>query len=55
LAPQLCGDVHRGHLVAPNIHHLPVDLTAFGLDDRHEILVATSEPYGLIEATVERS
>jgi urate oxidase len=41
-------------LVMPNKHHLPVNVAAFGLDDRREIFVATDEPYGLIEATLTR-
>jgi urate oxidase len=42
------------HLVMPNKHHLPVDLKAFGLENRNEIFVATDEPFGLIEATIAR-
>ena len=41
-------------LVMPNKHHLPVDLTPLGLQNRNEIFVPTEEPYGLIEATVMR-
>jgi urate oxidase len=41
-------------LVMPNRHHLPVDLTPFGLQNRNEIFVATEEPHGLIEATLSR-
>ena len=41
-------------LVMPNKHHLPVDLTKFGRENRNEIFVATDEPYGLIEATLTR-
>jgi len=41
-------------LVMPNRHHLPVDLSRFGLENRNEIFVATEEPYGLIEATLSR-
>ena len=42
-------------LTMPNKHHLPVDLSRFGLENRNEIFVATEEPHGLIEATVARS
>ncbi len=42
------------HLVMPNKHHLPVDLSPFGLGNRNEIFVATTEPFGLIEATIAR-
>jgi urate oxidase len=41
-------------LVMPNKHHLPFDLTRFGLENRNEIFVATEEPHGLISATVVR-
>jgi urate oxidase len=47
-------DVEEIHLVMPNRHHIPVDLTPFGLENRNEIFVATAEPYGLIEATLRR-
>jgi urate oxidase len=50
-----CVDVVESiHLVMPNRHHLPVDVSAFGLENRNEIFVATTEPYGLIEATIAR-
>ena len=39
----------------PNRHHLPIDLTRFGMENRNEIFVATEEPYGLIEATLARA
>ena len=48
-------DVADIHIVMPNRHHLPIDLTRFGLDNRNEIFVATQEPFGLIQATVRRS
>jgi urate oxidase len=41
-------------LVMPNKHHIPVDLSRFGLENRNEIFVATEEPHGLIEATLVR-
>ncbi|MBW8877126.1 MAG: urate oxidase [Acidobacteria bacterium] len=47
-------DVEEVHLVMPNRHHLPVDLTPFGMENRNEIFVAAAEPYGLIEGTVRR-
>ena len=42
------------HLVAPNIHHIAVDLQPFGLANDGEVFHVTDRPYGLIEATVER-
>lgn len=41
-------------LSLPNRHHLPVDLTPFGLPNVDEVFVATDRPYGLIEGTVAR-
>jgi len=38
----------------PNLHHWLVDLAPFGLANDGGIFVATSEPYGQIEATVRR-
>ena len=38
----------------PNRHHLPVNLTPFGLENRNEVFVATEEPHGLIKATLWR-
>jgi len=48
-------EVESIHLVMPNKHHLPVDLSRFGLGNRNEIFVATDEPFGLIEATIDRA
>ena len=50
-----CPDVERISFSLPNKHHLLYDLGRFGLANENEIFEATSEPYGLIEGTVERS
>ena len=42
-------------LEMPNRHHLPIDLSKFGLPNRNEVFVATEEPHGLIKATLSRS
>ena len=42
------------HLIMPNRHHLPVDVSRFGTANRNEIFVPTDEPFGLIEATLRR-
>jgi urate oxidase len=47
-------EVERIHLSLPNRHHLPFDVSRFGVEDRGEVFHATTEPFGLIEATVER-
>ncbi len=39
----------------PNLHHWTVDLSPFGIANDREVYVATTEPHGLIEATIRRS
>jgi urate oxidase len=39
----------------PNLHHWTVDLARFGIDNDREVYVSTTEPHGLIEATIRRS
>jgi urate oxidase len=39
----------------PNLHHWAVDLAQLGGTNRDEVFVTTTEPHGLIEATVRRS
>ena len=41
-------------MVLPNLHHWRVDLSPFGLDNPGEVFVSTTEPHGLIDATVHR-
>ncbi|HTK45888.1 MAG TPA: urate oxidase [Patescibacteria group bacterium] len=41
-------------MVLPNLHHWQADLTPFGLDNPGEVFVSTTEPHGLIDATVHR-
>ena len=41
-------------LVMPNQHHIPFDVTRFGMENRNAVFVATDEPFGLIEATIAR-
>lgn len=49
-----CEAVEEISITMPNKHHLLVDLSPLGLDNANEIFVPTSEPYGLIEATLKR-
>jgi urate oxidase len=49
-----CDAVEEISITMPNKHHLLVDLAPIGLDNPNEIFVPTSEPYGLIEATLRR-
>jgi urate oxidase len=39
----------------PNLHHWTVDLSSFGIANDREVYVSTTEPHGLIEATIRRS
>lgn len=48
------GAVERISLEMPNRHHIPIDLTKFGMENRNEVFVATEEPHGLIKATLTR-
>ena len=39
----------------PNKHHFLSDLSPFGLDNPGEVFYAADRPYGLIEATIQRT
>ncbi|MBA2718388.1 MAG: urate oxidase [Chloroflexi bacterium] len=39
----------------PNLHHWTVDLRPFGIENDRAVYVSTTEPHGLIEATIRRS
>ena len=47
-------EVEAVRMVLPNLHHWLVDLAPFGMTNAREVYVATTEPHGLIEATVRR-
>ena len=47
-------EVEEVRMVLPNLHHWLVDLSPFGLENDREIYTPTTEPHGLIEATVRR-
>lgn len=49
-----CAPVERIRFALPNKHHLLVDLSRFGMQNRNQIFVATTEPYGLIEGEIVR-
>jgi len=38
----------------PNLHHWTVDLSPFGIANDRQVYVSTTEPHGLIEATIRR-
>ena len=47
-------EVEKIRLSLPNRHHIPYDLSRFGIENGGEIFHSDPEPYGLIEGTVER-
>lgn len=47
-------EIDEVRMVLPNLHHWTVDLSAFGMTNDRLVYVATTEPHGLIEATVRR-
>ena len=47
-------EIEEISFVAPNKHHVLVDLSPFELENTGEVFIATDRPYGLIEATVVR-
>ena len=47
-------DISEITFVMPNKHYIPVDLTAFSLDNPGTVFLPTDHPYGRIEATVSR-
>ncbi len=49
-----CPSIGSIRLSMPNLHCLPVDLSPFGLENANEVFVPTTEPHGLIEATIRR-
>lgn len=53
-AIEAVAQVSEIRLSLPNRHHLLFDLARFGMENANEVFVPTTEPYGLIEATVVR-
>lgn len=47
-------EVEEVRMALPNLHHWVVDMTPFGLPNERDVFIATTEPFGLIEATVRR-
>ena len=48
-------EIDEVRMTLPNLHHWAVDLAPHGGENRGEVFVATTEPHGLIEATVRRA
>ena len=47
-------EVAEVSMTLPNLHHWLADLARFGLPNDREIFIPTTEPFGLIQATVRR-
>ena len=47
-------DISEITLAMPNLHYLPIDLSAFGRDAAGRLFLPTAEPSGQIEATMRR-
>lgn len=47
-------EVSEVSMSLPNLHHWTYDLAQFGIENDREVYIATTEPHGLIEATVRR-
>jgi len=41
-------------MACPNMHFIPMDLSAFGMDNNNDVFLPTDEPHGQIECTVGR-
>jgi urate oxidase len=41
-------------MACPNMHFIPLNLSAFGLDNHNDVFLPTDEPHGQIECTVGR-
>ena len=48
-------EVEEISMSLPNLHHWTVDLSPFAMANDREVYVSTTEPHGLIEATIQRS
>lgn len=53
-ALEACPQITSIDLAMPNQHRIPVNLAPLGKENRNEVFVTTSEPYGYITATVAR-
>ncbi|MGW2613115.1 factor-independent urate hydroxylase [Streptomyces mirabilis] len=49
-----CPALAEVRLHMPNLHHLHIDLSPFGMDNHEEVLYPSDRPYGLMEGTIQR-
>jgi urate oxidase len=51
---ETCPEIERIELSMSNEHRVPVNLEPFGRQNKNEVFVTTTEPFGLISAVLER-
>jgi urate oxidase len=47
-------EVSEISMACPNKHYIPMNLSAFGIENKNEVFLPTDEPHGQIECTVGR-
>ena len=47
-------EISEVSMACPNMHFIPMNLSAFGLDSNNDVFLPTDEPHGQIECTVGR-
>jgi urate oxidase len=47
-------EISEVSMACPNMHYIPLNLSAFGLDNKNDVFLPTDEPHGQIECTVGR-
>lgn len=47
-------EISEVSMACPNMHFIPINLGAFGLDNNNDVFLPTDEPHGQIECTVGR-
>lgn len=48
-------EISEVSMACPNMHFIPINLSAFALDNRNDVFLPTDEPHGQIECTVGRA
>jgi urate oxidase len=48
-------EISQISMACPNMHFIPINLSAFALDNRNDVFLPTDEPHGQIECTVGRA
>jgi urate oxidase len=54
-ALEACDELQSIDLVLPNLHHVPADLTPFGVKAQNTLFIPVPEPFGRIAGTISRT